>query len=183
MGESCLFGSPDIPEAWLENEFTEEELFLCQVNCARLAPYDPEGYLPDHGMLYLFLDISGEEYIPYVRYWEGDGPLCRVDFNEGMSDRYDVMSEYAVGFFTRMEEADENYGASGVGGCKWLGFPAELPDFSLGSHFIQLFQYDPSAHPSLNFLSDRDRMVYVVMSREELAARRFDQTYAYTIPQ
>lgn len=181
-GESCFFGAPDLPEAWLENEFGEGELFLCQVRCADLAPYDPEGRLPHRGMLYLFLDITEEEYLPAVRYWDGEGPLCRVDFNEGMSERYELLQEYAVAFSSCQEEEDEEYGASGVGGCKWLGYPAQLPDFSLGSHFVQLFQYDPAAHPDWNFLADRDRMVYVVIQKEALAAHRFEETYAYTVP-
>ena len=50
-----------------ENEEGEQEeyplTFVCQIDCADIAPYDTEGKLPHEGMLYFFAAI--DDYVGY----------------------------------------------------------------------------------------------------------------------
>ena len=50
-----------------ENEEGEQEeyplTFVCQIDCADIAPYDTEGKLPHEGMLYFFAAI--DHYVGY----------------------------------------------------------------------------------------------------------------------
>lgn len=174
VGGSRLFGAPDVPEAWLENEFCDGEIFLCQINCADARAKTGDARLPERGMLYFFLDTSGEEYVPYVRYFDGVGELCRVAFNEEVDSPYDILTEYAIDFEAREESEEDD-----LPGLKLFGFPAKLTDGCMGANFTLLFQYDTQAHPALDFLRHRDRFLYVLIHRDALAVRAFDETYIY----
>ncbi len=71
IGQSKFLGSPDLPEGFI---WPDELDFLCQINCAEVAPFDKDGLLPKSGMLYFFYDF---DEMPYrgqacVRYFPGD---------------------------------------------------------------------------------------------------------------
>ena len=78
--ESILFccskwwGSPDLPPQVeypmmkMTDEESGEEIdypltFICQIDCADIAPFDPEGKLPHEGMLYFFAAI--DDFVGY----------------------------------------------------------------------------------------------------------------------
>jgi len=63
IGASKMGGVPDLPDgiAWFRHKKTDRPLsFICQINFAETAPYDPAQKLPDHGILYFFYDASME---------------------------------------------------------------------------------------------------------------------------
>lgn len=70
---SKWWGNPDLPPQMeypvmkYENEEGEQEeyplTFVCQIDCADIAPYDAEGKLPHEGMLYFFAAI--DDYVGY----------------------------------------------------------------------------------------------------------------------
>ena len=69
---SKWWGDPDLPadmeyptaKAEEEGETFDYPLtFLCQIDCADIAPFDPEGKLPHEGMFYIFAGV--DEYLDY----------------------------------------------------------------------------------------------------------------------
>lgn len=63
VGASKLFGSPDVPDSFewpvvVDGDECFDPDFLCQLNCAELAPHDKKGLLPSKGMLYFFYDFA-----------------------------------------------------------------------------------------------------------------------------
>ena len=67
FGRSKWWGFPDMPEELeypevpvnVDGEMYYDPLtFVCQIRCADLAPYDPEGLLPHEGMLYFFAALD-----------------------------------------------------------------------------------------------------------------------------
>lgn len=63
VGESKLFGSPDVPDGFewpavIDDANCYDLDFLCQLNCADLAEYDRQKLLPQRGMLYFFYDFE-----------------------------------------------------------------------------------------------------------------------------
>lgn len=65
--QSKWWGFPDLPddldwptvEAEDEGEVFDDPLtFICQIKCADLEPFDPEGLLPHEGMLYFFAALD-----------------------------------------------------------------------------------------------------------------------------
>lgn len=85
FGQSKWWGEPDMPDELDYPEVTVTEdgdswqdplTFVCQIRCAELAPFDPEGLLPHQGMLYFFAaldyflgDINAPSY-PGMGEWQ-----------------------------------------------------------------------------------------------------------------
>ena len=97
---SKWWGDPDLPAdmeyptALAEDEdgpFDYPLTFLCQIDCEDIAPFDPEGRLPHHGMFYVFAGI--DEYLDY------DSPFHN---GPGLWDRKQVVVKYtkAINFET-----------------------------------------------------------------------------------
>ena len=46
FGQSKWWGAPDLPDDWEYPEMPDGDdtplTFICQINCAELAPYDPD---------------------------------------------------------------------------------------------------------------------------------------------
>lgn len=100
FGQSKWWGEPDMPEEldYPEVTVTDQDgdswqdplTFVCQIRCAELAPFDPEGLLPHKGMLYFFaaLDYFLGDYdalsYPGMGEWQPDhfrvlyAPSCKV---------------------------------------------------------------------------------------------------------
>ncbi len=82
-GSSKLLGNPDIwdgfewPAILIDNERYDLS-FICQINCAEIAPFDKDGLLPKTGMLYFFYDLDEMPWEPSnpdaarVIYYNGD---------------------------------------------------------------------------------------------------------------
>ncbi len=91
---SKWWGNPDLPPQveYPTMDITDEDgrpgkyplTFICQIDCADIAPFDPEGRLPHEGMLYFFAAI--DEYLGY------DTP---EHFGIGQWDRKAVVVKYA----------------------------------------------------------------------------------------
>lgn len=96
IGDSKLFGNPDVWDGFEwpaieENGELYDLTFMCQLNCADIAPYDRDGLLPKTGMLYFFYDMDDMPYEPTnkcaakVVYYNGDisalGEMRVVDEN------------------------------------------------------------------------------------------------------
>lgn len=100
FGQSKWWGEPDMPEEldYPEVTVTEQDgdswqdplTFICQIRCAELASFDPEGLLPHNGMLYFFAaldyflgDIDAPSY-PGMGEWQPEhfrvlyAPNCEV---------------------------------------------------------------------------------------------------------
>ena len=90
VGNSRFFGNPDVWEGFewpaIEQDGELYDLtFMCQINCAEIAPYDRVGKLPRTGMLYFFYDLDEMPCDPSdikaakVLYYDGDaGSLCQM---------------------------------------------------------------------------------------------------------
>lgn len=97
---SKWWGDPDLPAdmeyptavAQEDGETYDYPLtFICQIDCEDIAPFDPEGRLPRHGMFYVFAGI--DEYLDYGSPFH-NGP--------GQWDRKQVVVKYtkAINFET-----------------------------------------------------------------------------------
>jgi len=64
IGVSRLGGWPDLPVGfeWPMNPAKEELSFVAQLNLCHAGPYEPEGILPTHGMLYVFYDAKNQPW-------------------------------------------------------------------------------------------------------------------------
>ncbi|MBR4595923.1 MAG: DUF1963 domain-containing protein, partial [Bacteroidales bacterium] len=85
---SKWWGDPDLP-ADMEyplakaeedgEEFDYPLTFVCQIDCADIAPFDPEGRLPHEGMFYIFAGL--DEYLGFDSPWHngiGEWPRKQV---------------------------------------------------------------------------------------------------------
>lgn len=85
---SKWWGDPDLP-ADMEyplakaeedgEEFDYPLTFVCQIDCADIAPFDPEGRLPHEGMFYVFAGL--DEYLGFDSPWHngiGEWPRKQV---------------------------------------------------------------------------------------------------------
>lgn len=83
VGSSKFLGNPDVWEgfewpATSEDGELFEISFICQINCAEIAPFDKDGLLPKTGMLYIFYDLDEMPGTPdnknaaRVIYYNGD---------------------------------------------------------------------------------------------------------------
>ena len=79
---SKWWGDPDLPADMEYPTAPAEEdgetfdyplTFICRIDCADIAPFDPEGKLPHEGMFYIFAGV--DEYLDFESPWHnGIGP-------------------------------------------------------------------------------------------------------------
>ena len=70
---------PTAPAEDEDGSFDYPLTFLCQIDCEDIAPFDPEGRLPHHGMFYIFAGL--DEYLGYDSPWHnglGEWPRKQV---------------------------------------------------------------------------------------------------------
>ena len=63
FGKSKFLGNPDVWDdfewpAIGDGDDAYDLTFICQINCAEIAPYDKDNKLPHTGMLYFFYDLE-----------------------------------------------------------------------------------------------------------------------------
>ena len=89
---SKWWGDPDMPaDMEYPTAVAEEDgetfdyplTFVCQIDCEDIAPFDPEGKLPHHGMFYIFAGL--DEYLGYDSPWHN---------GIGLWDRKQVVVKY-----------------------------------------------------------------------------------------
>ena len=157
IGASKMWGSPDLPHSFDFPTYQDEEgddvhyVFMCQLNCAELAPYDKEGRLPHKGMLYIFAKLDyvlGDflaEPMPSgfwnkgdvkVLFWPHDDmdsleEVILLDDDDGEVALPPCRLEFSAAEETEPED-----------GYKMLGTPAYLADGIDMSRNTLLFQLD-----------------------------------------
>ena len=105
VGASKFGGRPDVPgdfvwpvfetKTWEDDQVKERPLaFLAQFDCAQLAPLDPEGLLPQEGVLSFFYELGSQRwgYDPKdagcARVFWFEGPLAPAKFPEELEEEF-----------------------------------------------------------------------------------------------
>ena len=149
LGASKFFGTPTVPLAWQE-DFDDDEIFLCQIRLSDIAELDKENRLPHTGYLYIFLHTEGGKYRlgADVRYHNGEPELAIDDFNTAVED----YEQYNEAYLMEFSEVDEDEICT-----KLFGLPS---DWNYENAPPQLLmQYDP-LDSEMGFLDYLDGFVY-----------------------
>ena len=107
LGVSKFFGTPTIPALW-QDDFDEDEIFLCQMKLSDISHLDREGRLPHEGYLYVFLHTDEGIYHlrADVRYFEGQPTLALEDFNTVVEGYEQYNQAYVMTFEEVPDDAD-----------------------------------------------------------------------------
>lgn len=168
-GASKFFGAPTVPLAW-DGDFDEDEIFLCQIRLADIAPLDRNHRLPHTGYLYLFLHTENGGYVPKadVRYFDGEPQLAIDDFNAAVEGYTQFNDPYLMEFYETDDSAD----------CTRLfGVPS---DWHYEEEPPALFlQFDP-LDSEMGFLDEIDGFLYFFFDENEkdLAKIRLQAEYS-----
>lgn len=196
MCTSKFWGNPDLPKTFSFPTYKDAEgeeshyNFVCQINCSEAAPFDTEGKLPHHGMLYFFAqidyymgDIFFSEPLPEgwwpkegvkVYYypkedWENFETLVLLDDD----DEEIAMREQKIDFET-IEEGGV------IDGHKLLGAPSYLCDeIDLSEHTL-LLQVDSCELEDGNELLFMDcGMLYFLIPKTDIEKPSFKNVRGY----
>lgn len=129
---SKLGGKPWLPLDFVWPVFTDDEVtrplsFLCQINMADVKPYDSEGLLPEHGMLYFFYEYEAcrwgfdpeDNGCARVFYFEDTERFVSTELPKELSEECTV-PEMAVLFTARPSYPDyEELEMHGDCDCDW----------------------------------------------------------------
>ena len=205
--QSKWWGFPDLPDNldWPTVETTDEGetfedplTFICQIRCSDIAELDPEGLLPHEGMLYFFAAL--DYFLGDLDAWNAPGmgewpaecfrvlysPTCEglnthtVFYDEEETEPAALPPE-AIEFAAGKMPGQEGRGVrDGLDPnvFTWLmGEPymEETREALLG--FINLLQIDENDDWGLRFFDSG--MLNILISPEDLAARRFDRVRAW----
>jgi len=155
-GASKFFGTPTIPLAWQE-DFSDDEIFFCQIRLSDIAELDCENRLPHIGYLYVFLHTGEGKYhlSADVRYHSGEPELALEDFN-GVVEGYEKYTEAYQMAFSKVD-GDEIC-------TRLFGNPS---DWNYGQDPPKLLmQYDPMDN-EMGFLESLDGFVYLFFGENE----------------
>jgi len=155
LGTSKFFGTPTIPLIW-ENDFYEDEIFLCQIRLSDIAPFDPHNQLPHSGYLYIFLHTENGNYElrADVRYAAEEPELALDDFNAAVEGYESYNQAYLMEFY----EADESSTAT-----RLLGVPSDWPYEEDPPKL--LMQFDP-LDSEMGFLDYIDGFLYFFFGKD-----------------
>ena len=191
-GESKWWGFPDLPDEldWPTvkadddgEEFDDPLTFICQIKCADLAPFDPEGLLPHEGMLYFFGALD---------YFLGDmDAFTAPGMGEWPSEYFRVLySPVGEGLNTHTLFYDEEDEIPACPAPERIVFSNEGESFTwlLGEAFaeearealpgyVSLLQIDENDDWGLRFFDCG--MLNFMIKPADLAARRFDKVKAW----
>lgn len=182
----CRFlGNPDLPDSLLEEEelFSTTEIFLGQISFKQLeairlgqSAADETAVLPNHGMLYFFLEIGEMPYEAHVIYYEGEEILDEVEFNQDTEAELhaDISGGYTCTFETNMEEMTGIRDDGGGAGLKLLGAPARLSWGYLDSGKRLLLQVDLKELP--DFLGRNGGYLYFIIDETAFKEGRLNET-------
>ena len=154
---SKFFGAPSIPKEWLDDRFTADEMFFCQIRLSDIAALDSENRLPHEGYLYLFLRTAkgGNNFELVLRDYKGVPNIVVDWFNEPVNGYAHLRSDYLMEFF----EADEDYD-----GTKLFGIPAGWNGSENPPRV--LFQYNPKDSDT-GFLENFNGHLYLFFGENE----------------
>ena len=158
VGASKFFGAPTIPGEWLDDRFTQDEIFFCQIRLSDIAKIDSENRLPHEGYLYFFLRTANGKYALEAVIRDClEKPRVAVDrFNECVEGYEHLVDDYLIEFF----EVDEDYE-----GTKLFGTPSSW-QYAENSPKL-LLQFDP-LDTDAGFLSEVDGYLYFFLGEDEL---------------
>lgn len=177
-------GFPSIPDPETDPESDDEDLltFICQVNLADIAQYDPAGRLPHSGFLYFFAALDyflGDTDAGWgpIGYWPEE--MFRVIYASETQDLHTHRVQWADGSDACLPAEEMRFGEAGMmaDGQKLLGLPFfdEVREEAPGD--ISLLQIDEDDRWNLRFYDCG--MLNFLISPQDLADRRFDKVRLY----
>ena len=150
-GTSKFFGSPTMPEGWLEDGTVgDDDFFFCQLKLSEFKKLDENNIMPDKGFIYIFLTEKDGEYIPNVQYFDGEPDALIDDFNAGFDFIEDTEAEYSIDYF----ETDSAEDGSRL--------------FIKNGNEITILQYDPLDDNMPDFLAETEKIGYFRIELEDL---------------
>ncbi len=150
-GTSKFFGSPTMPEEWLEDGTVgDDDFFFCQLKLSEFKSYDKNDVVPEKGFIYFFLTEEDGNFIPNVRYCNAEPDTIIDDFNAGFDFLGDTDIEYSIDFF----EAEKNADTSSL--------------FIKDGDTVTLLKYDPLDDNMPGFLSETEKVGYFSIKEENL---------------
>lgn len=179
IGVSRFLGNPDLPDSLLEEDelFSTTEIFLAQISMTQFREACPGELvlLPNHGMLYFFLEIGEMPYEAHVVYYGGDEPLDEVEFNQDTEAgrKADIVSGYTCVFEPITEETEGIRDDGGEAGLKLFGAPARLSWGYLDSGKTLLLQTDLKELP--DFLGRNGGYLYFIIDETALKEGRLEE--------
>lgn len=192
-GKSKWWGEPDMPEEldWPTVMVRDEDgesyddplTFVCQIRCADIAPFDPDGLLPHEGMLYFFAaldyflgDLDTPAY-PGMGEWKKE--YFRVLYSSSLDQLHTHHLNYPDGTQATMPAEAISFRKSSKDddGLRLLGYPylEEVRQEMTG--WLSLLQVDESDRWGLTFHDSG--MLNFLIRPEDLQQRRWDQTTCY----
>lgn len=177
LEQSKFFGEILLPEKWLlEDAFSPDELFLCQINLDDLASSVGKTLLPDHGMLYFFIDYKKKPQA-VVRYFDGEIDAYTL-FNEDWEGDYDVITEWAIDFSSCLDKPSFRI-EKGTNVQPLHDFSTRenfnamlVKDENVESGEIAILKYVPDAS-DMDFLSGTEKTLYFIMKESALKESDF----------
>lgn len=189
--KSHWWGFPDLPSGIgfpllaggvCDDEGEDLMTFICQIRLAEIAESDTENLLPHEGMLYFFADLDyflGDLEAPceglgfwregtYKVIYSSDIELLHTHIVVDENGNDACLPAEAIGYG---EADDEGYGHKLSG----APFFDEVRDEAPG--YVSLLQIDEDDRWNLRFYDCG--MMNFLISREDLAARRFDKVKLY----
>ncbi len=155
-GTSKFFGSPTMPEEWLENGIIgEDDFFFCQLKLAEFKKYDKSDIVPEKGFIYIFLTEKNGDFIPNVQYFDGEPDALIDDFNAGFDFLGDTETEYSIDYY----ETDSCEDGSAL--------------FVKDGDEITILQYDPLDDNMPDFLSETEKIGYFKINASDLKSLDF----------
>ena len=159
IAQSKMWGSVDLPHTFKYPTYKDEEgddchyVFVAQINCLQVAPFDKDNRLPHKGMLYFFakIDYYMGEFLAEPMcdgFWdEGDVKVLYYPNNDYENfervvliddDDLEIAPKEQQIIFESVEEGDDNL----IYDHKLLGRPAYLADDVDPEKYALLFQLD-----------------------------------------
>ncbi|MBO5701062.1 MAG: DUF1963 domain-containing protein [Clostridia bacterium] len=149
LGASKFFGTPTVPVSWAQ-DFSDDEIFFCQLRLSDIALFDKDNKLPHSGYLYFFMHTAdGERGMKAdVRLLEGEPELAIDDFNTAVEGYECFNDAYLMEFY----ETDESECCT-----RLFGIPS---DWNYEDrHPRLLMQFDPLDN-EMGFLDHIDGFLY-----------------------
>ena len=189
FGQSKWWGAPDLPEDWEYPEMPDEDgtplTFICQINCADLAPFDPEGQLPHEGMLYFFAAL--DEYMmdegaecPFhngIGEWDNDAFKVLYTPSTDNLSPYELTWDDGTPAYLPAEAISFEVGEPFSDDFRLLGMPY-FQDVQNGYYdYLNLLQIDENDDWGLRLYDCG--MINFLIRPEDLKARRFDKAVVY----
>lgn len=169
LGAGKFFGTPTIPEEWLDT-FDDDEIFLCQIRLRDVAALDTAHRLPHKGYLYVFLHTAEGPYRlrADVRYYGGEPQVAVEAFNAAVEE----YAAYDTAWLMEFAAVEEDYD-----GTKLFGLPSDWNYEDAPPPL--LLQFDP-LDGEMGFLDHLDGYLYFFFGEDpaDFGAVLLTETYS-----